>query len=375
MANALESLDATVAKVLADWSLLTTLLALVIVAFLAYPIIFPDEPDTHPLLLARQATASPVRNKGESAVYRSPEVPHGYPLKSGLNVKDASAPRWAAGRDGDIRDIWREVQRGGSTGADGKEIPKGLIMTVLGKEEIVDHDIEQLTREIAIIGKHFKDAGVKKVAIDLPNSVEYLSTIFGKIGVDRLEWKAANRNLSCCVLRLQPSHAAIQPATSKAIRAYQRDRSRRFSLCCWHCTSGGLVEALSEAPAPHLGRRKDEQTHGLEWLARPPASQRLARHHLREQVLRHCLTAKQRNRLSGPGCHLRLATQRLRNEGFDCFPLAIEHRRGNRSPHNSHPTPPASYFSRPRPARRYFHTQLRTLPNFRRTIHACEPGD
>lgn len=180
MAKAMESLDAAVATVLAEWSILTTLLALVIVAFLAYPMVFPDEPDTHPLLLARQATASPVRNKGESAVYRSPEVPHGYPLKSGFNVKDASAPRWAAGRDGDIRDIWREVQKGGRTGPDGKDIPTGLIMTVLGKEEIVYHDIDHLSREIAIIGKRFNDADVKKVAIHLPNSVEYLSTIFGK---------------------------------------------------------------------------------------------------------------------------------------------------------------------------------------------------
>lgn len=180
MANALESLDAAIANLLADWSILTTLLALVIAAFLAYPIVFPDEPDTHPLLLARQATASAVRNKGESAVYRSPEVPHGYPLKTGLNVKDAGAPRWAAGRDGDVRDIWREVQRGGSAGPDGgKEVPKGLIMTVLGQEEVVEHDIDQLSRDMTIMGKHFKDAGVKKVAIYLPNSVEYLQTIFG----------------------------------------------------------------------------------------------------------------------------------------------------------------------------------------------------
>ncbi|KAI5365519.1 putative AMP-dependent synthetase/ligase, ANL domain-containing protein [Septoria linicola] len=178
MANALESLDATVAKVLSEWSLITTLLALALVAALVYPVVFPDEPDTHPLLLARQATASPVRNKGESAVYRSPEVPHGYPLKTGLNVKDASAPRWASGRDGDIRDIWREVQKGGTAGPDGKQVPKGLIMTVLGKQQLIEHDIDDLTKQIAIIGKHFKDAGVRKVAIYLPNSIEYLLTVF-----------------------------------------------------------------------------------------------------------------------------------------------------------------------------------------------------
>lgn len=183
MANWFDSLDATVAQVLSEWSLVSTTLAIAIVAFLLHPILYPHEPDTHPLLLARQATASPVRNKGESAVYRSPEVPHGYPLKSGLNVKDPSAPRWAAGKDGDLRDIWREVQRGGgssSTAHDGKPIPKGLIMTVFGKQELVEHDIDQLSRDIAILGKHFNDAGVKKLAIYLPNSVEYLCAVFGK---------------------------------------------------------------------------------------------------------------------------------------------------------------------------------------------------
>lgn len=180
MSSSLQSLDARIATVLSDWSITTTLLALAIAAFLLYPILFSDEPDTHPLLLARQGTASAVRNKGESAVYRSPEVPHGYPLKTGLNVKDAGAPRWASGKDGDIRDIWREVQRGGQNGSDGKETPKGVIMTILGKEEIVEHGIEDLSKEIGIIGRHLKQSGVKKVAIYLPNSVEYLTTVFGK---------------------------------------------------------------------------------------------------------------------------------------------------------------------------------------------------
>lgn len=180
MSSSLQSLDTQIARVLSDWSISTTVLALVIAAFLIYPVLFSDEPDTHPLLLARQGTASAVRVKGESAVYRSPEVPHGYPLKTGLNVKDAAAPRWASGKDGDIRDIWREVQRGGQKGSDGKEIPKGVIMTILGKEEVVEHGVEDLSKEIGIIGQHLKAGGVKKVAIYLPNSVEYLTTIFGE---------------------------------------------------------------------------------------------------------------------------------------------------------------------------------------------------
>ncbi|KAI7211750.1 acetyl-CoA synthetase-like protein [Hortaea werneckii] len=173
----LESLDLKIAEVLSDWGIVTTLLALVILAFVAYPILYPDEPDTHPLLLARQSSAAPVRNKNESAAYRSPEVPYGYPLKTGLNVKDPGAPRWASGKDGDVRDIWREVQRGGSQDADGKTIPSGSIMTVLGKE-VVEHNIADITKEINVLGKHFADSRVKRVAIYLPNSVEYLTTIF-----------------------------------------------------------------------------------------------------------------------------------------------------------------------------------------------------
>ncbi|KAI7332739.1 acetyl-CoA synthetase-like protein, partial [Hortaea werneckii] len=173
----LESLDLKIAEVLSDWGIVTTLLALVILAFVAYPILYPDEPDTHPLLLARQSSAAPVRNKNESAAYRSLEVPYGYPLKTGLNVKDPGAPRWASGKDGDVRDIWREVQRGGSQDVDGKTISSGSIMTVLGKE-VVEHNIADITKEVNVLGKHFADSGAKRVAIYLPNSVEYLTTIF-----------------------------------------------------------------------------------------------------------------------------------------------------------------------------------------------------
>lgn len=177
--NWIQQADAQLGTLLADWSIITTILALVVASLLAYPIIYPNEPDTHPLLLIRQSTASPVRNKNESAIYRSPETPYGYPLKTGLNVKDAGAPRWAQGKDGDLRDIWREVLKGGTKGDDGKEISKGSILTVMGREEIIDHKIEDVTIEINIIGQYLKQYHAKRVAIYLPNSVEYLSTIFG----------------------------------------------------------------------------------------------------------------------------------------------------------------------------------------------------
>lgn len=85
---------------------------------------------------------------------------------------------YTAGRDGDLRDIWRRV-----TG----EIPleKGAtssgtasIMTVFGKEGVTDHKIAEITKEITVIGKHLKDHGAKRVAIYLPNSLEFLVAVF-----------------------------------------------------------------------------------------------------------------------------------------------------------------------------------------------------
>lgn len=181
MANILERLDAQIASLLSDWSLITTGLALTIAALLLYPIIFPEEPDTHPLLLARQSAINPVRNKYESAIYRSPEVPPGSPLRTGLSVKEIGAPRWSAGKDGDLRDVWREVQKGGMSDAEGKEIPTGMIMTVLGKEELIEHEIPELSMEMKIIGEHLKERRCKRVAIYLPNNVEYLLTVFGEL--------------------------------------------------------------------------------------------------------------------------------------------------------------------------------------------------
>lgn len=173
MGNILEQLDAQLASLLYDWSFTTTILALVIAAFVAYPIIYPSDPDTHPLLLARQSAINPIRNKYESSVYRSPEVPADTPLRSGLGVKDASAPRWAPGKDGDVRDVWREVMKGGKD-----DVPKGRILTILGREEVVEHEVDTLTAEIAVMGQHMKDAGVKRIAIYLPNCAEYLMAVF-----------------------------------------------------------------------------------------------------------------------------------------------------------------------------------------------------
>jgi len=137
-----------------------------------------QDADTHPLLLARQAVAAYVRQPGESAIFRSPETPHGYGLRTGLAVKPPGAPAYTAGRDGDLRDVWRRVtgeiplEKDGGTGKTGK------IQTVFGKEKLTEHNIADITRDINIIGKHLKEHGANRVAIYLPNSVEFLATVF-----------------------------------------------------------------------------------------------------------------------------------------------------------------------------------------------------
>jgi hypothetical protein len=77
MAGLLEQLDQSVSEILAGWNVVSTLIAFTIVGFLAWIIYDSADADTHPLLLARQAVASYVRQPGESAVFRSPETPHG----------------------------------------------------------------------------------------------------------------------------------------------------------------------------------------------------------------------------------------------------------------------------------------------------------
>lgn len=183
----MERLDAQISELLSGWSIYTTILAVVVVAWIAYPLLTSKEPDIHPFLLARQSTAAPVRQPEQSAVYRSLEAPHGYPLRSGLSVKDRDAPKWASGRDGDLRDVWRQAVRGVVT-ADGVETGlRGKILTVLGTEQVVEHDLDNLSREINALGQFVREHSGKRVAVCLPNSIELLSSIFGMLGCRNAE--------------------------------------------------------------------------------------------------------------------------------------------------------------------------------------------
>lgn len=60
-------------------------------------------------------------------------------LNVGLNVKDPGASKWSRGRDGDLRDVWRQAIRG--TTEEGKPSAKGKILTVLGEEKVIEHKL------------------------------------------------------------------------------------------------------------------------------------------------------------------------------------------------------------------------------------------
>ena len=174
-----ERLDLAIAEFFSSWNTWSTILSLILVAFLIYPLLTGQDPDTHPFLLARQAQIAPIRQQGESAVYRAIDIPHGYPLRAGLGVKDPGAPKWSAGRPGDLRDIWRTAVRGAVDEEGSPTGQKGKIVTVLGREEVIEHNLDDLTLGINVIGQYVKRNNGQSVAVCLPNSVELLSAIFG----------------------------------------------------------------------------------------------------------------------------------------------------------------------------------------------------
>ena len=177
----LQQLDAQLDSLFAGWNIYTTLICIVLGLYLVYPLFYYTEPDTHPMLLARQSSNSYVRQPGESAIYRSLETPHGYSLKSGLNVKDPGAPKWSSGRDGDLRDIWAQVLKG-PTGPDGNPNGSpGKIISVLGKEEVIEHQTSEVMHDINSLGHHLQSHGRRHVAIYLPNSVEMVVSLFGNL--------------------------------------------------------------------------------------------------------------------------------------------------------------------------------------------------
>jgi hypothetical protein len=142
--NIMLSFDEGVTGLFGQWNVYTTALATLLIGIVSYRIATGSDPDTHPMLLARQAQASPVRQEGASPVYRSHNAPHGMPLNSGLNVKDQGVSKWAPGRDGDLRDVWRRAATGAPSEEGKPPGGKGRILTVHGTQQVIEHKLGML---------------------------------------------------------------------------------------------------------------------------------------------------------------------------------------------------------------------------------------
>ena len=132
--NLMLSLDESLTSPLAQWNSYTTALAGLLAAGVTYSIVTSVEPETHPLRLARQSLPNHVRQEGESAFYRSAEL-SGLELRTGLGVKRKGESKWARGRDGDLRDVWRAFVEGPDEGV------RGRLLTVLGAKNVAEHKI------------------------------------------------------------------------------------------------------------------------------------------------------------------------------------------------------------------------------------------
>ncbi|KAI1084157.1 hypothetical protein F5B20DRAFT_285784 [Whalleya microplaca] len=172
----LNQLDEGLSSLLAQWNGYSTAIVTGLVLLITYSVMTRVEPEIHPMLLARQASGSAVRQEGESPVYRGHSAPHSMPLNSGLNVKEPGASKWSMGRDGDLRDVWRRAVSG--TPDENGPKGKGRILTVLGSEKVLEHTLGDITRQINLVGQHIASQGGKKVAIYLPNSIEFIATLF-----------------------------------------------------------------------------------------------------------------------------------------------------------------------------------------------------
>lgn len=51
---------------------------------------------------------------------------------------------------------------------------------MLGREELIQHGWEKLTRDLNAVGQHVRDHGGRRVAVYLPNSVEMVVSLFGE---------------------------------------------------------------------------------------------------------------------------------------------------------------------------------------------------
>ena len=265
MASLLNQLDQQLEQIISNWNLYSTILSIVLVSYLIYPLFSSTEPDTHPFLLARQATASRVRQPGETAIYRSPDRPYGYPLCSGLNVKSPGAPKWSSGKDGDLRDVWRQATAGqpGSSEQASKQV--GKVYTLLGKEDTIEHSFEKLSAELNAIGKHLKARQSASVAIYLSNSPELLVVLFGMTAsvLSMSSFYQLTRN-SHTVLRLEADTHCSGAVSRSTVDHSQENGSRFADRWGWISASQGPLQEIRRTERSGLGGAKVEPTSRLE---------------------------------------------------------------------------------------------------------------
>ncbi|KAG7868919.1 hypothetical protein KL918_001562 [Ogataea parapolymorpha] len=84
--------------------MLLLVLILVITLALVAPQLVSNLRDIGTVALEKQASVSPTKKPGESAVYRSVDVPHGLPLTTGLRIQTGYKIR-----DGILKDIWHQA--------------------------------------------------------------------------------------------------------------------------------------------------------------------------------------------------------------------------------------------------------------------------
>lgn len=103
----------------------TLVLTALVTLLIAWPYLKEYLNDVNPIFLQRQSSIGPTREKGESAIYRSVDVPHGLPLTGGLRIKFDYRLR-----DGSLKDIWY-LALYGTTGTK-KDLSK-TILSIGGK--------------------------------------------------------------------------------------------------------------------------------------------------------------------------------------------------------------------------------------------------
>lgn len=117
-----------------------------------------------------QCIASPVRNANESSIYRSHVTPEGFPLMSGLGIRQGYGRR-----NGDLRDVFAIAKEGPMVG---------------------NNSWEDIERDVHALGKYLKSANVTRVLVILPNTIRNITTQFACAFYDITLCLKGNRTVS-----------------------------------------------------------------------------------------------------------------------------------------------------------------------------------